>query len=160
MRWKWLFIYPQENIATVNFIQIPINTPIDFELTAGDAPMNSFWIPSLGGQMYAMETMETQLHLIGNSIGDFPGGAAEINGSGFAGMRFTAKVSSNNDFNNWVQSVKKSSNPLNTASYNQLSIPSEYNQRGFYSSVQNGIFNDIMMKYMSPGSQKMHMPKM
>src|SRR4051812_24841774 len=76
LQWKWLFIHPQQNIATVNFIEFPQNTPVSFELTA-DAPMNSFWIPQLGGQMYAMAGMKTQLHLMANQTGDFNGSDAE-----------------------------------------------------------------------------------
>ena len=87
LRWKWLFIYPEQNIATVNFIQFPIATPINFELTA-DGPMNSFWIPELGGQIYAMTGMQTKRHLMANAIGEFSGAAAEINGKGFSGMKF------------------------------------------------------------------------
>src|SRR5665213_829593 len=85
--WKWLFIYPEEGIATVNMLEIPENSPIHFEITA-DAPMNSFWIPSLGGQIMAMPGMTTQLNLLASSIGTFNGVSANISGAGFAGMAF------------------------------------------------------------------------
>ncbi|HEY5259644.1 MAG TPA: cytochrome ubiquinol oxidase subunit II, partial [Rhabdochlamydiaceae bacterium] len=68
LQWKWLFIYPDHGIATVNFIQFPEQVPVDFEITA-DAPMNSFWIPELGGQIYAMPGMKAQLHLIADTLG-------------------------------------------------------------------------------------------
>ncbi len=103
--WKFLFIYPQQNIATVNFIEFPVNTPLNFQLTA-DAPMSSFWIPQLGSQIYAMPAMSTQLHLIANSTGDFRGMDTEINGAGFSGMKFAARSVSQTDFNAWVASVK------------------------------------------------------
>lgn len=149
LQWKWLFIYPQENIATVNFFQIPIDTPIRFKLTA-DAPMNSFWIPQLSGQIYSMSAMETMLHIRGDVLGDFEGGAAEINGEGFSGMRFTTRVSSREDYNDWFEQIKLSSEPLTNAIYDDLSEPSEYDPVRFYSPVKNNLFNDIMMKYMMP----------
>ena len=87
LQWKWLFIYPEEKIATVNFLQFPKDTPIHFEITA-DAPMNSFWIPHLGGQIYAMPKMKTELHLIANEAGDFRGSSANFSGEGFARHAF------------------------------------------------------------------------
>ena len=92
LQWKWLFIYPEQKIATINFVQFPEKTPINFELTA-DAPMNSFWIPQLGGQIYAMPGMSTKLHLIANEAGSYRGSSSNISGNGFAGMIFTAKKS-------------------------------------------------------------------
>src|SRR5690606_21687015 len=88
MRWKWVFMYPEHDIVTVNYVQIPEDTPIRFELTADEAPMNSFWIPHLGGMLYAMTEHVNPLNLIADETGDYVGGAAEINGRGFAGMRF------------------------------------------------------------------------
>ena len=84
LEWKWLFIYPAQNIATVNFIQFPEKIPVHFELTA-DAPMSSFWIPQLGSQIYAMAAMETQLDLMADTTGEFAGKDTEINGAGYAG---------------------------------------------------------------------------
>jgi len=114
LEWKWLFIYPTQGIATVNFIQFPENTPVHFELTA-DAPMSSFWIPQLGSQIYAMAAMETQLNLMADTTGEFTGKDTEINGAGYAGMTFIAKSSSQADFNAWVASVQNSSNTLDVA---------------------------------------------
>src|SRR5579885_1200660 len=105
LRWKWLFLYPQQQIATVNFLEIPVNTPVNFQLTADNAPMNSFWIPSLGGQIYAMAGMVTQLHLMAKTLGDFPGGAAEISGKGFSGMDFTVRSTTQTNFTTWVDTV-------------------------------------------------------
>ncbi len=149
LRWKWLFIYPQQNIATVNFIQFPARTPINFELTA-DAPMNSFWIPQLGGQIYAMAGMRTQLHLMASEPGEFAGSAAEISGRGFAGMKFTAKASSVADFDAWVGSVRGSPNVLIMDEYNKLSQPSEDSPVSYYSWVDPGLYDSVVMKYMMP----------
>lgn len=145
--WKWLFIYPEQQIATVNFVEFPENTPLNFELTA-DAPMSSFWIPQLGGQMYAMPGMSTQLHLIANEAGDFRGSAAEINGAGFSGMKFTARSASQSDFDQWVASLQQSGFPLSLDAYNQLAKPSENNPVETYASVEEGLYNAVMMKFM------------
>jgi cytochrome o ubiquinol oxidase subunit 2 len=136
----------------VNFIEFPANTPVSFELTA-DAPMNSFWIPQLGGQMYAMPGMETHLHLLANNTGEFAGSDAEISGAGFAGMRFIAKATSQADFDAWVQTTKQSSNILSLSAYNQLAKPSENSQKTFYSSVETGLYNGVIMKFMAPKKQ-------
>jgi cytochrome o ubiquinol oxidase subunit II len=149
LQWKWLFIYPEQNIATVNYVQFPANTPINFELTA-DAPMNSFWIPQLGGQMYAMTGMGTKLHLIANEPGEYAGSTAEISGAGFAGMRFMAKATSTTDFESWVQSVKKFPAALDMAEYHNLATPSEDTPVTFYSSAEEDLYNKVMAKYMPP----------
>jgi cytochrome o ubiquinol oxidase subunit 2 len=147
LKWKWLFIYPEEDIAAVNYVQFPENTPINFRLTA-DAPMNSFWIPQLGGQIYAMPGMETRLNLMANSIGEFRGSAAEISGPGFAGMRFVAKSSSDSDFLDWVEEVQESQNILTLEEYSKLAEPSENNQVVYY-SWQEDLFSTILNKYSS-----------
>jgi len=147
LQWKWLFIYPEENIATVNFIQFPKDTPINFELTS-DAPMNSFWIPQLGGQIYTMPGMKTKLHLIAHEDGSFRGSSANLSGEGFAGMAFTAKASSEAEFASWVSSVKQSSSYLNQEVYNQLVLPSKNNPVTFYILEEKELFEEIVMKYM------------
>jgi len=152
LRWKWLFIYPEYNIATVNFMEFPKGTPLNFELTADDAPMNSFWIPELGGQMYAMAGMSTKLHLMANDAGEFNGSAAEINGAGLAGMRFIAKSVSDADFNHWASQTKASSPALTSEAYDELLKPTQNNPQATFSSVNPNLYNGIMMKYMAPTS--------
>lgn len=149
LRWKWLFIYPEEGIAAVNFVQFPTNTPLNFEITA-DAPMNSFWIPQLGGQIYAMPAMRSKLHLIANEIGDFRGSSANISGTGFAGMTFQAKASSEEDFRVFVQSAKQSSHRLTVEEYRQLIEPTEYHPVTTYVLEQSDLFDRILMKYNMP----------
>ncbi len=150
LEWKWLFIYPEQNIATINFIEFPEKTPIHFELTA-DAPMNSFWIPQLGGQMYAMAGMTTQLNLEANEPGEFAGSAAEINGHGFSDMNFLAKAAPAADFETWIASIKQSAPSLSNKTYEDLALPSSNNSKTFYSSVENNLFDRVIMKYMAPG---------
>lgn len=147
--WKWLFIYPEQNIATVNLIQFPVNTPVNFEITA-DAPMNSFWIPQLGGQIYAMAGMTTKLHLNATEVGDYKGSSANISGEGFSGMRFTARASSQADFDAWVKSVKNSSTKLDTTEYTKLIKPTTDHPVAYYASSADGLYDTILMKYMMP----------
>ncbi len=150
LEWKWLFIYPAQGIATVNFIQFPEQTPIHFVLTA-DAPMSSFWIPQLGSQIYAMAAMETQLDLMASATGTYVGKDTEINGAGYSGMTFLARSTSQNDFNAWVASVKDSSNTLTVDEYkNTLLPPSENDPPAFYSSVDPYLFTAILTKYNAP----------
>lgn len=147
--WKWLFIYPELGIATINFIQFPEKTPINFEITS-DAPMNSFWIPQLGGQIYTMPAMRSKLHLIANEMGSYRGCSANISGDGFAGMVFTARASSEADFNEWVRTVKQSGKTLTLDEYNELVKPSSYHPITYYSQAQGDLFEGIIMKYMMP----------
>lgn len=148
--WKWLFIYPDQRVASVNLVQFPTNVPVDFEITA-DAPMNSFWIPQLGGQVYAMSGMRTQLHLMASKNGDYRGSSANISGKGFAGMVFTARASSQADFNTWVTNAQHSTNALDQATYGTLAKPSERNPQTTYALTDENLYNDIVMKYMTPG---------
>jgi cytochrome o ubiquinol oxidase subunit 2 len=144
--WKWLFIYPEQSIATVNFIQFPVDTPINFEITA-DAPMNSFWIPQLGGQIYAMPAMRTKLHLMAKEEGVFRGCSAHISGVGFAGMVFQAKASTEKEFNAWVRSVEKAGTPLTLEEYNKLVKPTEYDPVTYYRLGKKDLFDYIVTKY-------------
>jgi cytochrome o ubiquinol oxidase subunit II len=149
LEWKWLFIYPEQGIATVNYVQFPEKTPIAFEITS-DAPMNSFWIPELGGQIYAMPAMRSKLYLIANGIGSYRGCSANISGKGFAGMKFEARSTSQADFDKWVESVKQSSKKLDLHSYNELLQPTEYDPVSYYLLGDKDLFDQIMMKYMLP----------
>lgn len=149
LQWKWLFIYPEENIASTNFFQFPEKTPIHFEITA-DAPMNSFWIPRLGGQIYAMPGMRTQLHLIADEAGKFRGASANISGVGFAEMHFIAKASTEEEFHQWVQEVKQSPNTLSFEEYNQLALPSQNNPVTLFQLKGENLFDQIIMKFTHP----------
>jgi cytochrome o ubiquinol oxidase subunit 2 len=147
MRWKWLFIYPEQNIATVNFIQLPTRTPVQFQLTADDAPMSSFWIPHLGGQLYAMTGHVNTLNLMAGTLGDYTGRSAEINGPGFADMQFKAHVGTQAEFDEWVRDVGQSRDALDSASYADLLKPSEKNQYAYYSSLEANLYSSVLAKY-------------
>jgi cytochrome o ubiquinol oxidase subunit 2 len=149
LQWKWLFIYPEEKIASLNFLQFPKETPIHFEITA-DAPMNSFWIPQLGGQIYAMPKMKTELYLIADETGDFRGLSANLSGEGFSEMHFITRASSEKDYQQWVEAAKKSSKALDLEEYNQLAAPSQNNPVEIYQLKDETLFNQILNKYMHP----------
>lgn len=155
LEWKWLFIYPDQNIATVNYVQIPEDTPVKFEITA-DAPMNSFWIPKLGGQIYAMTGMSTNLNLMANDVGEYDGVSANISGEGFAGMKFKVKSSSDKDFNTWVNATKQSDKLLTKDAYQEIAKPSANEQPMFFSNVDIGLYNTVMGKYMDPSKHEEH----
>ena len=148
LQWKWLFIYPRQNVASVNYFQFPVNTPVKFQITS-DAPMNSFWIPQLGGQIYAMSGMATNLNLEAAQVGSYGGVSANISGEGFAGMRFTARASTEASFNQWVSSLKNNPHSLTAAAYNNLVKPSQ-GSVSFFGSAQNGLFNSVVEKYLAP----------
>ncbi len=150
LEWKWLFLYPKQDIATVNYIQFPEDTPVNFEITA-DAPMNSFWIPQLGGQIYAMAGMQTKLHLMANETGDYNGSSANLSGEGFSGMKFVARASTPADFDRWVQAVKRSPEVLDMDTYKTLAKPSKDNPITYYSSSNNDLYNTVIGTYMTPG---------
>lgn len=147
--WKWLFIYPDENVASVNLVQLPVNTPVKFAITS-DAPMNSFWIPQLGGQIYAMSGMETDLNLQASKSGDYQGVSANISGDGFAGMRFTARASSQAAFDDWIKSLREKPDLLTRQEYNRLAKPSQNDPVRYFGWTQAGLFDSIIAKYQAP----------
>lgn len=148
MRWKWLFMYPEHGVASVNYVQIPVDTPVRFELTADEAPMQSFWIPHLGGMLYAMTEHVNPLNLMAHTVGDYNGGAAEINGRGLSGMRFIARVSSSEDFDSWVSQNALSADILDAAEYARLLEPDEDVEPAVYSSPANqDLFTALLSKY-------------
>ncbi|MFZ0565479.1 MAG: COX aromatic rich motif-containing protein [Chlamydiales bacterium] len=152
--WKWLFIYPDYEIASLNFVQFPEKVPIHFSLAADGSPMNSFWVPQLSGQIYCMTGMVTSLHVMADGPGEYSGKAAEINGAGYADMTFVAKSTSQSDFQNWVEEAQKSSIHLTDAVYEELLHPSLKNPVTLYSHVDEGLFNRILMRYVEPKGEK------
>ncbi len=149
--WRWLFIYPKSNVATLNYFEFPINRPVDFYITA-DAPMNSFWIPQLGGQIYAMPGMSTELNLMATSIGSYRGLSANISGKGFSSMLFSADAVSNSKYQNWLSGVKKTGKYLNWQNFTALAKPTINQSKFNYASVYPGLYDKIINNYMSPMS--------
>ena len=152
--WKWLFIYPEQGIAVVNDLAAPVDTPIDFKITAS-AVMNSFFIPTLAGQIYAMPGMETELHAVINRAGDFEGFSANYSGAGFSDMKFKFHGLSNADFESWVQAAKNSGQALDHDSYVQLERPSEHDPVRRYASVAPDLYDAIVARTVGSGSVAM-----
>ncbi len=148
--WKWLFIYPEQGIATLNYLSIPERTPIHFKLSADGTPMNSFWIPQLSGQIYSMTGMTTQLYLMADGPGTYDGKAVEINGEGYADMTFKARSSSQKDFEDWIAQVKKSPLHLTQDIYDDLVKPSVNKSVILFSEVESNLYHKIIQKYMYP----------
>lgn len=146
--WKWLFIYPEQRIATVNELAIPANTPVHFRITAGSV-MNSFWVPELGSQIYAMAGMDSQLNLIADEKGEWQGRSTHYSGAGFSGMTFATHSLSQEDFNAWVSKVKGStSKTLSFANgYQELAKPSENAPVQYYSDVSPNLYNNILNSF-------------
>ncbi|WP_397449599.1 ubiquinol oxidase subunit II [Pseudomonas sp. NA-150] len=155
--WKWLFIYPEQGIATVNEIKFPANTPVNFRITS-DTTMNSFFIPGLGGQIYAMAGMETKLHLISNENHVYDGMAANLSGEGFSDQKFKAYATSQADFDAWVAAVKKAPHPLALAEFKELAKPSAKNPVEYFDTVQPDLFQTVIDQYegMNKGMGKRH----
>ncbi len=149
--WKWLFIYPQQHIASINQLEIPVNTPVAFDITS-DAPMNSFWIPQLAGQIYAMPGMSTQLHIMASQTGAYNGSSANISGIGFAGMDFVTDAVTTTQFNEWVHAAKHAPDQLTKAVYSQLAKPSQNNPHAYYSYVDPSLYTMVIDKYMMPST--------
>lgn len=148
LQWKWLFIYPDQGIATVNEVRFPEKTPVNFELTA-DAPMSAFWIPNLGTQIYAMSGMSSQLSLEASSTGEYRGATSNINGKGYSGMTFKAISTPRSEFDIWAHNIATSNNHLDWNRYSgELAKPSENNQVTYYMLHDQGLYNKVIMKYM------------
>ncbi|CAM3846109.1 cytochrome c oxidase subunit II [Alicyclobacillus pomorum] len=142
--WKWLFQYPGQKIATVNYCYIPTNRPIQFILTA-NAPMNSFWVPQLGGQEYTMPGMAMQLWLQADKPGVYHGRGAQFTGKGFAHMTFDVTATSQAQFDAWAKQIQKTAPALTEAGYTNLAHPGLVGKMSF-SSYPPNIFHDVIMK--------------
>jgi cytochrome o ubiquinol oxidase subunit 2 len=145
--WKWLFIYPDQNIATVNQIAFPVNVPVSFKLTS-DTVMTSFFIPQLGSQIYAMAGMQTRLHLLADKPGTYAGHNQQLSGRGYANMHFQAKAVSREEFLSWVEKIRQSPEKLDLDRYEKLAKPNVgYYPVTYFSSVKPELFEYILRKY-------------
>jgi cytochrome o ubiquinol oxidase subunit 2 len=141
--WKWLFIYREEGIATVNRLVVPVGTPISFELTSSGV-MNSFWIPQLSGQVYTMAGMLTRLHLQADYAGSYRGLSANYSGAGFSDMHFVVDAVSPESFAHWVDAARSAGSVLDTQAYADLLEPSRAVAPMTYRSVAPGLFDTIL----------------
>ncbi|PXA97850.1 ubiquinol oxidase subunit II [Nostoc sp. 3335mG] len=141
--WKWMFIYPQYDIATVNELVAPVDRPISFKLTASSV-MNSFYIPALAGQIYAMPGMQTRLHAVVNRPGEYKGIASQYSGHGFSGMHFAFKGVSDAEFDTWIAEVRQSPDRLDRQEYLEVEKPSEHEPARHFAAVESGLYTAIV----------------
>ena len=147
--WKWLFLYPDYGIATVNELAAPVDVPIDFQITSTTV-MNSFFVPALAGQIYAMPAMETQLHAVINQAGDYKGMSANYSGAGFSDMHFHFYGMSAADFAAWVQKARDGGGNLDRDDYLALEKPSERVPVQRYGTVAPGMYDAILNLCVDP----------
>ncbi|GAA4325906.1 ubiquinol oxidase subunit II [Pigmentiphaga soli] len=152
--WKWLFIYPEQGIATVNEIAFPVDVPVQFRITSATV-MNSFFIPRLGSQIYSMAGMETRLHLIAREAGEYPGISANYSGAGFSDMRFKAIATTPQGFDQWVARAKASQEQLTPSSYQALAQPSTRAPTEYFASATPGLFDSILRQHVEPAGLAM-----
>jgi cytochrome o ubiquinol oxidase subunit 2 len=148
LNWKWLFIYPDYGIATVNRLAVPVGTPINFRLTS-ESMMNSFFIPQLGSQIYAMAGMQTQLHLIADVPGTYAGLSSAFSGPGFSDMHFETLAMPRERFDAWVSQARNAPAALDDATYRVLEQPSTKAPVTTYARVMPGLFDSIVDRYMA-----------
>jgi cytochrome o ubiquinol oxidase subunit II len=141
--WKWLFIYPEQGIASVNHLVVPVGTPISFELTSSTV-MNSFFVPQLGGQIYTMSGMVTRLQLQADHAGTYPGLSAMFSGDGFSDMRFTVDAVESDGFARWVREARETGLALDAQSYADLAKPSQAVAPFTYRAVTADLFSGIV----------------
>lgn len=146
MDWKWLFIYPEQGIASINEMAMPVNTPVEFLVTS-DTVMNSFFIPQLGTQIYAMSGMENRVHLMADEAGTYRGFSANYSGFGFAGMKFDAIATDQAGFEAWVAKVKAAPQILDESELAHLREKSRDVAPIHYASVNPLLFSEIIERY-------------
>ena len=147
--WKWLFIYPEQGIATVNELVLPVDRQVRFRLTSSSV-MNTFYVPAMAGMIYTMPGMETKLHAVLNRPGRFEGASANYSGRGFSDMRFPTLAMDATGFDRWVATVKGAGLPLSTANYLKLEEPSEKVPAIRFAAVEPGLFDKVVKMCVDP----------
>ncbi|EIM27881.1 ubiquinol oxidase subunit II [Microvirga lotononidis] len=153
--WKWLFIYPEFGIASVNEIAAPANVPISFRITSSSV-FNTFYVPALAGMIYAMPGMESPLQAIMNHEGEFTGLSAQYSGTGFSRMTFSFQSLGEQGFNEWIAKARSAGAPLDRETYLNLEKPSEKEPVRYFSSVENGLFDAVVGMCVQPGQMCVH----
>jgi cytochrome o ubiquinol oxidase subunit II len=152
--WKWLFIYPEQGIATVNELVLPVDRQVRFDITSTNM-MNTFYAPTLAGMVYAMPGMRSTLHAVLNRPGDYEGFSANYSGAGFSDMRFRLRGVDQAGFDRWVSAVKASPRALQTADYLALEKPSEKAPAMLFAAVAPGLFDRVVNRCVAPGARCM-----
>jgi cytochrome o ubiquinol oxidase subunit 2 len=141
--WKWLFVYPEQGIATINELAAPVDRPIEFRITSSTV-MNAFYVPALAGMVYAMPGMETQLHAVINKAGNYDGISANYSGAGFSDMKFRFLGMSDGDFDAWVEDNKASGQTLDRAAYLKLEKPTEREPVRRFAAVDKSLYTAVL----------------
>lgn len=151
LEWKWLFIYPEQQVASINEVRFPENTPVNFEITA-DAPMSAFWIPNLGSQIYAMKGMTTKLSLMADATGEYYGTNTNINGEGYSKMTFKAVATTDEEFTDWLADKELfADNHLNWERYLELVKPTMNDGVTYFHIHDTTMHDQIVNQYMGHG---------
>jgi cytochrome o ubiquinol oxidase subunit 2 len=148
--WKWLFIYPELGVASVNELAAPVDRPLAFKITASTV-MNSLAMPAIAGQIYAMPGMQTQLHAVINQPGVYDGFSGNYSGAGFSGMRFKVRGLSDADFATWAANARAGDARLTREAYVGLTQPSQNQPVSYFASVDPGLFLDIVDQCAASG---------
>ena len=151
MDWKWLFIYPEQGVATVNELVLPVNRQVKFEITSTNM-MNAFYAPTLAGMVYAMPGMQSQLHAVLNRPGNYEGFSANYSGAGFSDMRFRLRGIDDAAFGAWVAQAKGAGRTLDLDTYRQLAKPSEKVPPALFAAVPGDMFQRILERCVEPGT--------
>jgi cytochrome o ubiquinol oxidase subunit 2 len=146
--WRWLFIYPREGIASLNRLVVPAGTPLRFRLTSTTV-MNSFFVPQLGSQIYAMPNMVTRLNLEADQPGTFEGLSAQFSGDGFSDMRFDVVATETKAFTEWVEATKTQGGVLDARSFEELVKPAKADGVRTYARVTEGLFDSVSSGHMA-----------
>jgi cytochrome o ubiquinol oxidase subunit 2 len=155
MDWKWLFIYPEQGIATVNELVLPVDRQVRFDLTSTNM-MNTFYAPTLAGMIYTMPGMQSTLHAVLNKPGVYEGFSANYSGAGFSDMRFRLRGVDQAGFDRWTSAVKARAKPLETDTYLMLEKPSEKVAPMVFSGAAPDLFDKVVNRCVKPGTPCMH----
>jgi len=156
--WKWLFIYPDQEVASINELAVPANTPVHFSLTSGTV-MNMFFVPQLGSMIATMNGMVTQLNLKADQIGDYYGQSSQFSGSGFSDMHFTVRALTMEDYSKWLAYVKQTGQKLDEASYLALARKKAASSFHSYGSITRDLFDKIAMRELITEGNDLQDPK-
>jgi cytochrome o ubiquinol oxidase subunit 2 len=147
--WKWLFIYPDHGVASVNELVVPVGAPVHFLLTSASV-MNSFFVPQLGSMIATMNGMQTQLYLQADRAGDYHGLSTQFSGDGFSGMSFTMRAVPADAFAQWVANARQTGPALDRAAYTALAVPSQNVKPFTYRSVEPNLFHAVVTQAIPP----------
>lgn len=149
--WKWLFVYPDQHVASVNEFAFPVDRPLEIHLTSNSV-MNAFMVQRMGSQIFAMSGMETKLHLMSHETGNFDGGNYQYTGDGFAKMRFMARAMTEQNYQEWLSQARSQGQPMDLAKFQSFAQPSMAEDVAYFAPVQDNLFGKIINQFREPGA--------